>query len=60
MAVFTPVTLEQVNAWLACRYELGEAIEIKGINSGIENSNFFLTIRNGEVTSEFEIGRAHV
>ena len=53
MAVFTPVTLEQVNAWLACRYALGEAVEIKGINSGIENSNFFLTIRKEGVTSEF-------
>lgn len=53
MAVFTPVTLEQVNAWLASRYKVGEAIEIKGINSGIENSNFFLTIRQGNLACEF-------
>lgn len=44
MAVFTPVTLDQVNQWLTDRYNLGSATDIKGINSGIENSNFFITI----------------
>ena len=43
MAVFTSVTLDEVNAWLQQNYQVGTALEIKGISSGIENSNFFLT-----------------
>lgn len=51
MAVFTPVSLDQVNVWLSQNYHLGIATDIKGISSGIENSNFFLsTTKNGVVT----------
>ena len=53
MAVFTPLTLEEVNAWLLKKYDLGIAIDLKGISSGIENSNFFLTLEKDGTQKEF-------
>jgi homoserine kinase type II len=53
MAVFTPVTLEEVNAWLSQKYDLGIATDLKGISSGIENSNFFLTVEKDGIQKEF-------
>ena len=53
MAVFTPVTLDEVNAWLSKNYQLGLATQIKGISSGIENSNFFLTTEKNGVVTEY-------
>src|SRR5690242_11852911 len=47
MAVFTPVTLDDLSQWIK-QYPLGRALAIKGIASGIENSNFFLTTERGE------------
>ncbi|NLC24718.1 MAG: homoserine kinase [Oxalobacter sp.] len=47
MAVFTPVSIEELIPWLS-RYDVGQAQEIKGISSGIENSNFFVTTDQGE------------
>ena len=47
MAVFTPVTLDDVNQWIM-QFPLGKALAIKGIASGIENSNFFITTERGE------------
>ncbi len=47
MAVFTPVTLEQIIPW-AARFPIGTVRSIKGISSGIENSNFFLSAERGE------------
>ena len=47
MAVFTPVTLEDVGQWMS-QFPLGKAVALKGIASGIENSNFFLTTERGE------------
>jgi len=53
MAVFTPVTLEEVNDWLSRKYDLGIATDLKGISSGIENSNFFLTLEKDGIQKEF-------
>ncbi len=53
MAVFTSVSLEEVNAWLSQHYQLGVATQLKGINSGIENSNFFLTTEKNGKTTEY-------
>lgn len=47
MAVFTPVRLEDLTDWIT-QFDLGRATAIKGISSGIENSNFFLTTESGE------------
>jgi homoserine kinase type II len=47
MAVFTPVSLNDLKNWMQ-QFPLGEARAIKGISSGIENSNFFITTDAGE------------
>jgi homoserine kinase type II len=47
MAVFTAVTLDDLTQWIK-QFPLGRALAIKGIASGIENSNFFLTTERGE------------
>lgn len=47
MAVFTPVTLDDLSQWIK-QFPLGKALALKGISSGIENSNFFLTSERGE------------
>jgi len=47
MAVFTPVSLDELSAWIT-QFSLGRALAIKGISSGIENSNFFITTDSGE------------
>ncbi|MEO8598753.1 MAG: homoserine kinase [bacterium] len=47
MAVFTPVTLDDLSDWML-QFPLGRALAIEGISSGIENSNFFLTTESGE------------
>src|SRR3954469_24095864 len=47
MAVFTAVSLDDVTHWIE-QFPLGKAVAIKGIASGIENSNFFLTTERGE------------
>ncbi|MGF6753216.1 homoserine kinase [Paraburkholderia sp. GAS42] len=47
MAVFTAVTDTQLAHWLR-HYDLGEVVDFRGIQSGIENSNFFLTTTRGE------------
>jgi homoserine kinase type II len=54
MAVFTAVTLDDLTQWIE-QFPLGRACAIKGIASGIENSNFFLTTERGEyVLTVFE------
>lgn len=46
MAVYTDVSDEEVEAFLE-DYDLGEALSLKGIAEGIENSNFLLTTTQG-------------
>ncbi len=47
MAVFTPVSLDELSGWIT-QFPLGKALAIKGIASGIENTNFFITTETGE------------
>jgi homoserine kinase type II len=47
MAVFTAVALDELTQWIK-QFPLGKPLAIKGIASGIENSNFFLTTERGE------------
>ncbi len=47
MAVFTPVSLEDITPW-ATQFPVGAVTSLKGIASGIENSNFFLSTERGE------------
>lgn len=54
MAVFTPVSLDDLSDWIT-QFPLGKALAIKGIASGIENSNFFIHTDAGEfVLTVFE------
>jgi len=54
MAVFTAVTLDELTQWIE-QFPLGQPVALKGIASGIENSNFFLTTERGEfVLTVFE------
>jgi homoserine kinase type II len=47
MAVFTPLSLDDLSDWLT-QFHLGKPLALKSISSGIENSNFFLTCDTGE------------
>lgn len=52
MAVFTNITHEQLSAWLK-PLNLGALVEFKGIASGIENSNFFVTLENNHIQTTY-------
>ena len=47
MAVFTSVRLQDLTPWISS-FSLGQVHSIKGISSGIENSNFFVRTDKGE------------
>jgi homoserine kinase type II len=55
MAVFTSVSDADLDLWIQ-QFPLGKPVSLKGISSGIENSNFFLTTETGDyVLTIFEV-----
>jgi len=46
MSVYTPVTAEELEAWLT-RYAVGALVEQTPIATGIENTNYFVTTAKG-------------
>ena len=53
MAVFTPVELSDISDWIASDFDIGQAIDIRGIHGGIENSNFFLDTKKDGKKQEY-------
>lgn len=53
MAVFTPVTLEEIAPRIAADFVIGDATSLEGIHGGIENSNFFLNCQHDGQVHEY-------
>ena len=47
MSVFTPLTRPELETFLA-PYDLGRLLDFQGIAAGTENSNFFISLEQGE------------
>jgi homoserine kinase type II len=55
MAVFTRILRNELQTWLT-QYSVGTLIDFRGIESGIENTNYFVTTSEGEfVLTLFEV-----
>jgi homoserine kinase type II len=46
MSVYTPVTADELDAWLS-RHAQGSLVELTPIAAGIENTNYFVTTQRG-------------
>ena len=57
MAVFTPVSIQQAEAFLA-GYDLGEVVELTAIAEGVENTNYRLDTTLGRFVLTLFEGRA--
>ncbi len=58
MAVFTRILRDELQSWLT-DYSVGTLIDFRGIESGIENTNYFVTTSEGEfVLTLFEVLKA--
>lgn len=53
MAVFTPIHLSDIAEWIAADFDIGQASAVRGIQGGIENSNFFLDTKLNGSTCEY-------
>jgi homoserine kinase type II len=54
MSVFTTVTIQQLQDWLQ-GYTIGDLVELKGISSGVTNTNYFvITAESRYVLTLFE------
>jgi homoserine kinase type II len=53
MAVFTPVELNDISEWISTDFDIGVASAVRGIQGGIENSNFFLDTASAGGPNEF-------
>jgi len=53
MAVFTPIELNDISEWISTDFDIGVALAVRGIQGGIENSNFFLDTQKDNCQHEY-------